>query len=68
MENSSAVCGDLEAGTEFGESWGGFIDCDFLVGGVIGLWLGGRGGGGGGGVETGDAEGCGEAFVLDVSI
>lgn len=69
VEDSSAVCGDLEAGTKFGESWGGFIDCDFLVGGVIGLGLGGRGrgGGGGGGVETGDREGCSEAFVLDVS-
>lgn len=65
MEDSSAVCGDLEAGAEFGESWGGFIDCDFLVGGVIGLGLGWRRGGG---VETGDTEGCSEAFVLDVSI
>lgn len=47
MEDPSAVCGDLEAGAEFGESWGGFIDCDFLVGGVNGLGLGGRGRGGG---------------------
>lgn len=47
VEDSSAVCRDLEAGAEFGESWSGFVDCDFLVGGVIGLGLGGRGGGGG---------------------
>lgn len=47
VEDSSAVCRDLEAGTEFGESWSGFVDCDFLVGGGIGLGLGGRGRGGG---------------------
>lgn len=42
VEDSSAVCRDLEAGAKFGESWGGFIDCDFCVVGVTGLGLGGR--------------------------